>query len=232
MKADIETSAAEIFDTWTIYQKVVAHNNMFHREIYADIAAVLGHKTAGFSLLDLGCGDASNLAPVLAKLPITDYVGVDLSETALDLAQQNLARLNCTVTLQNGDLLHALQKSNETYDVIFSSFALHHLSLEQKAQWFQAAFQCLKQDGLLLLIDIMREENQTLPDYIAMYCRWVQDHWQGLEPLEKDIACQHITENDLPEMFSTLQTLAKLAGFTTCQAVSQYASHRVVYFAY
>ena len=232
MKADIETSAAEIFDTWTIYQKVVAHNNIFHREIYADIAAVLGHKTAGFSLLDLGCGDAANLAPVLAKLPITDYVGVDLSDTALALAQQNLTRLTCSITLQNGDLLHVLQNSDKNYDVIFSSFALHHLSLEQKAHWFQAAYHHLKQGGLLLLIDTMREENQTLPEYLAMYCRWVHDHWQGLNSLEKDIACQHITDNDLPEMFSTLQTLARQAGFTACQPISHYASHHVVYFTY
>jgi hypothetical protein len=71
-----------------------------------------------------------------------------------------------------------------------------------------------------------------LPEYLAMYCRWVHDHWQGLGPLEKDIACQHITDNDLPEMFSILQTLARQAGFIAFQPISKYASHRVVYFTY
>jgi cyclopropane fatty-acyl-phospholipid synthase-like methyltransferase len=232
MKADIKISAAEIFDTWMIYQKVVAHNNMFHREIYTDIAAVLGCKTGGFSLLDLGCGDAANLAPVLAKLPITDYAGVDLSDTALALARQNLANLTCTVALQNDDFLHALQYSDKNYDVIFSSFALHHLSLEQKERWFQAAYNHLKQGGLLLLIDIMRKENQTLSEYLAMYCQGVHDHWQGLEAVEKDIACQHITDNDLPETVDTLKTLARQAGFSACQSVSNYASHHILYFTY
>lgn len=50
-------TAANFFQTWQTYQKVVAANYMYHTEIMADIARVLnaGVGGRGFSLLDLGC---------------------------------------------------------------------------------------------------------------------------------------------------------------------------------
>ncbi|MDD2723357.1 MAG: hypothetical protein PHH59_04935 [Methylovulum sp.] len=65
MKENLDKEAENIFDTWELYRKIVSFNNMFHREIYADVANVLQTARQDFTLLDLGCGDAANLAPVL-----------------------------------------------------------------------------------------------------------------------------------------------------------------------
>ena len=40
------------------------------------------------SVLDVGCGDGTSIAPVLRKHPI-DYVGVDVSATAVAFARRN-----------------------------------------------------------------------------------------------------------------------------------------------
>jgi methylase of polypeptide subunit release factors len=47
-----------------------------------------------FSFLDLGCGDAATLAPVLKGCQVKSYNGVDLSEPALALAVKNLGVLS------------------------------------------------------------------------------------------------------------------------------------------
>ena len=52
-----------------------------------------------FSFLDLGCGDAATLAPLLASMAVQRYKGVDLSESALALAAENLTGLSCPVKL-------------------------------------------------------------------------------------------------------------------------------------
>jgi hypothetical protein len=69
----------ECFDLWDTYQKVVAADYMFHREIGADVRRVLRARTAGqpFSFLDLGCGDAATLVPLLEGLALKRYKGVD-----------------------------------------------------------------------------------------------------------------------------------------------------------
>jgi SAM-dependent methyltransferase len=83
-----EHSAAAFFDVWHTYRKVVAANYMHHMEIRAQLERVLLAQFVGrpFSFLDLGCGDAATLAPLLASMAVQRYKGVDLSESALALA--------------------------------------------------------------------------------------------------------------------------------------------------
>ena len=92
-----EPLSGSFFDAWDTYQKVVAGDYMFHREIGVEMNRVLRARfdARSFSFLDLGCGDAAALAPLLEGLPIQRYKGVDLSETALALAAENLKALPC-----------------------------------------------------------------------------------------------------------------------------------------
>jgi SAM-dependent methyltransferase len=117
------------FDTWDTYQKVVAGDYMFHREIGVALDQALRAHFGGrpFSILDLGCGDAATLTPLLEGLALQRYKGVDLSETALALAAENLKALACPVELAHRDILAALAAENVAYDMIYISLALHHL---------------------------------------------------------------------------------------------------------
>jgi methylase of polypeptide subunit release factors len=128
-----DSTPASFFDTWDIYQKVVAGNYMFHREIGAELKRVLRAHFDGrpISILDLGCGDAAALAPLLKGLALQRYRGVDLSETALALAAENLKALPCPVELTHGHILAALAEDS-SYDVIYSSFALPICRLHKK----------------------------------------------------------------------------------------------------
>jgi hypothetical protein len=70
-----ENSATAFFDTWQTYRKVVAANYMYHVEIKADIERLLRARYAGrrVSFLDLGCGDAATIAPVLEHMAPERY---------------------------------------------------------------------------------------------------------------------------------------------------------------
>ena len=73
-----ERSTAAFFDVWHTYRKVVAANYMHHLEIKVHIERVLRAQFANrpFSFLDLGCGDAATLAPLLASMAVQRYKGV------------------------------------------------------------------------------------------------------------------------------------------------------------
>lgn len=227
-----EESATAFFDTWQTYRKVVAANYMYHTEIKAHIDRLLRAQFASrrFSFLDLGCGDAATLAPLLTSMTVEHYKGVDLSETALALAAENLKSLSCPVELARRDILAALEADTGLYDVVYTSFALHHLSTEQKAEFFRLVAQRLEKDGLLLLTDVVREDDESLPVYLGRYCDQIHRDWSVLDAEEKASICDHIQNNDRPETFAELQALAQAAGLADAAAVARYGWHRVLWF--
>ena len=225
-------SSPNIFDQWDTYHKVVAANFMFHREIAEALRRALEARFSGRrpAFLDLGCGDATALAPVLRDQAPRRYKGVDLSETALALAARELTDLPCPVTLTHGDILEALDE-DESYDVIHSSFVLHHLPTERKAEFFRRAARRLAPEGLLLLVDVVREEDESLDDYFRRYCGWLRREWRGLSAEELDAICDHLVNNDLPEPYSTLVALARAAGLKEAPGGVHYGAHRLLCFA-
>src|SRR2546423_607992 len=112
---------------------------MQHDEIDGDVRRILAdrYETRPFVLLDLGCGSARHLARALQGRSVSRYVGYDLSDVALAHARRNLTGLGCPVELHRGDLLESLRVGGEKFDVVLTSFALHHLAAAQKSTFFQ-----------------------------------------------------------------------------------------------
>ena len=206
---------------------------MYHREIYAHVSDLIRLRRAGgeYRLLDLGCGNARYVAPVLKQFPPARYRGVDLSEAALAEARSLLAQLPCEVVLSHGDLLEAAERSQDTWDVIFSGFAIHHLAREDKARLFQAAARCLSATGWLLIVDVVRENRQSREDYLAAYLRFMREQWTQIPGDELAGACEHVATYDYPESIETLQKMAQAAGLEFCRVVSQFGPHCTMLFS-
>mgnify|MGYP001611073939 FL=1 len=207
---------------------------MFHQEIYAGVGRLLSlREDAGrYRLLDLGCGNARYLAPCLRQSPPAVYEGVDLSEAALTEARGYLADLpGSAVTLTHGDLLEAVESTGKTWDVIFTGFAVHHLTTADKARFLQAVGRCLAEKGWLILVDVVREENQSRDDYLDGYLKCMRDTWIKVPPDQLEEACTHVHDHDYPEYFSTLQEMAAVAGLQARRIVNQYGQHQTLLFA-
>jgi cyclopropane fatty-acyl-phospholipid synthase-like methyltransferase len=219
--------------SWSVYDLIAEHNYMSHREIYATVAELLKLRKDRnqYRLLDLGCGNARFLAPVLKQFPPAHYQGVDLSDTALEEARTFLAGLSCTILLTHGDMLEAVETTDKKWDVIFTGFALHHLSSEQKARFFQAAGKCLSTDGWLLLVDVVRDESQSREDYLDGYLSDMRERWKQIPADQLETACAHVAAYDHPEHFSTLQDMAKASGLINSRLICRYGQHHAVLFS-
>lgn len=229
----IALSAPQKFfvDSWNVYRKIVEHDYMFHREIYSDVYGVLREGfDQPFSMLDLGCGDASSITQVMKRLAIESYRGVDLSGPALELASRNLGELSCPTDLINADLLEYLEASPGEYDVIFSGFALHHLPSDRKQDFFRHCADRLSANGILLLIDVVRGEDQDLPAYLETYCDMMAKEWTELDAGELEFVISHVEGNDRPERLSDLQVMGEQAGLAAFRHVSRYTWHQVCLF--
>ncbi len=150
---------------------------------------------------------------------------------ALSETQEYLAELPCQVVLRHGDLLQAIESTDKIWDVLFTGFALHHLMPQEKRRFFYAVGRCLSQDGWLILVDVVREENQGREDYLDCYLRLMREKWTKVPQEQLEEACMHVRDHDYPESLSTLKEMAKAVGLSSSCVVSRYAQHYTLLFS-
>jgi tRNA (cmo5U34)-methyltransferase len=97
-------------------------------------------------ILDLGTGDGSTLAIVLGARPGAAGVGVDFSAEMLGRARERFAR-ETAVDIVEHDLDEPLPALG-TFDVVVSSFAIHHLVDERKRALYGEVFRLLEPRGV------------------------------------------------------------------------------------
>ena len=220
-------------DSWWIYQQVLDADYMHHRSLHDRLAMFLRERFSarGISILDLGCGDARHLAGALGGQRVTHYRGVDLSAAALTAARANIAGLSPQETeLVQSDLLEAISREDFGFDLVFSGFALHHLTFEQKQRFFLMAAQRLNDTGVLAIMDVARESSEDLPTYLDRYCAWIMSSWIALPPPSREAVCAHVRDNDFPERPEDLSEMALKAGLTRGRELGGKPWHRCWWF--
>jgi len=110
------------------------------------------------SVLDLGCGPATQLAQIAEFNPGTRFTGVDLSPTMLADAEKHVQTLGLrNVAFHQGDITTLEGISEHSQDGVISTMALHHLpTLQHLEQCFQTIRRVLKPGGALYLTDFSR----------------------------------------------------------------------------
>jgi methylase of polypeptide subunit release factors len=128
------SSAAALFQRqWRIYRKVVDNNYLFHREAYERLHNLLiAEVAAPFYFLDVACGDASATVDALKGTQVAHYHGIDVSRSALDIAEQALRVLSCPVNLYESDFVQALKDWRDPVGVVWIGLSLHRLDTPEK----------------------------------------------------------------------------------------------------
>jgi SAM-dependent methyltransferase len=219
----------QFFDAWSIYDEVLERNYMFHAEMFAEVRRIIAQRFGQrpFSALDLGCGSARHIARALHGTAIQRYVGLDLSSAALAHAAANLASLNCQTQLRQADLLRGVEDETGDFDLVFSSYAAHHLASADKQLLFRNVHRRLTGNGVFLLIDVARDETEETPVYLDRYCDWIEAQWKVFPPEAKELIFDHIRKNDFPETSAIHHSIAASAGFAESRDVCRFLWHRL-----
>jgi len=97
-------------------------------------------------ILDLGAGDGRLLALLLIERPQALGVALDFSPTMLQRARERFAG-NPQIAVVEHNLYDPLPQLG-SFDVIVSSFAIHHCSHERKRSLYAEIFACLEPGGI------------------------------------------------------------------------------------
>jgi ubiquinone/menaquinone biosynthesis C-methylase UbiE len=209
---------------WSTYQTIVQHDFMHHRALVAAVEQALQHYVeaapAGHRphFVDLGCGDADPLAAVLAGLPLGSLLGLDQAATVLPLAAAALGDVPYPCRWVQGDLLAwatTAKPDRETVDILYSSFAIHHLDGESQQAFLSGARRKISPDGIFLWADIFREPGESIPNFRRRYTQRMASQWAiGLQPQQLADACAHVNSSDLPAARDAITATASDQGWS------------------
>jgi tRNA (cmo5U34)-methyltransferase len=103
-------------------------------------------------VLDLGTGDGNVLQMVLDARPGATGVGVDFQEEMLDRARERFGDRR-DVEIRRHDLDEPLPADLGRFDVVVSSFAIHHLEPERQMALYREVFEHLVPGGLFVNVE-------------------------------------------------------------------------------
>lgn len=203
-------TVSQYFNTkWTQYQQALKNNTLWHREMMENSSSFIDKNMGSrpFSFVDVGCGDGSMIIAVLAGKAIKKYIGIDAASEVLKLAEKNLEVLQGDKEFICGNMVDAIDQLNTPVDIIYSSYAVHHLSLQEKVEFINKCQKHLNDGGYLIMIDSVLKENQTREQWLdVLEDRIKSTQKPSLEELKSRM--EHPRADDFPEAISTFMKIA------------------------
>ena len=202
---------AAFFQGWQLYQSVVQNNLMEHRQIGTALRSVFESIDGEFSVLDLGCGDSSMAIKALEGLRVTSYTGVDLTAPALDVARANFHG-TYSATWVHANMVDFTATIDKQFDVIMTSFAMHHLPADIKQAWLVDIAKHLTPRGCLVLIDTCCPAGMSRDETVQTYLDIIAD-WP-VSTVDKATIAKHMWSSDFPESEAFINDALTAAGLS------------------
>lgn len=142
-------------------------------------ATIHGCKT----VVDLGCGPATQLAQIAQFNPDVSFIGVDLSPGMLDSARAYVQQSGVSnIRFVQDDFSRLSQIADQSADGVISTLALHHLPTDQHLrQCFQQMARILRPGGAVYLVDLGRLKSLKSIIYFAYMNAAHQPHVFSLD---------------------------------------------------
>lgn len=138
----------------------------------------------GQNVLDVGCGTGTLTLLIKQIQPDASVYGLDMDSQVLDIARRKIKQAGKTIALQQGTATH-LPYPDGSFDRVFASLMLHHLTREDKLRALGEAFRVLKPGGELHVADFGKPHDSVMW-LISLAIRWteeVRDNVLGLLPV-------------------------------------------------
>lgn len=106
-------------------------------------------------VIDLGCGDGFLARAVLSAFPTAYAVMIDHSPPMLDRARKSMHPFSGRYDIRHGDLTESLAGlvCDGPFDLIVSSYAIHHLPTPRKRALYEEVFGLLAFGGMFINVE-------------------------------------------------------------------------------
>ena len=203
----------DTFEQWAMYEMIVARNHMLHAELADALARWAVEFDRPMSVLDLGCGDAWLPVHAFQDSEVAQYVGFDLSESAVDRARKLLEVWSGRTEVMLGNLIELIAKvPDASKNLVLASYSLHHFVNPQKQEVLSHCARVLQPDGTLVWIDSVMRDGESREAYLQREGDEIMQ-WSGLSDAQRQKIVEHIWEADFPESATWMNNATAQAGF-------------------
>lgn len=202
------------FTNFNTYSKILRYNYMFHKDMSERLEHFLKNnfQNKSFDFLDIGCGDASYISKVLNHTNISSYTALEVSQEAIENAKHNLGRINCLKNLIASDASKKFPNLDKGFDIIWSSYAMHHFNFKEKESFFEQCLNYLKEKSCLIIVDLINNYQNREECIISLKKYW-EEKWVNLDQDDLNFLIEHVSTSDYPETIEKLFEIAKSIGF-------------------
>jgi len=215
---------SNMFDQWSLYSRIIANNYMRHRDLSVVVRGFLAGLDRSCRVLDLGCGDGWMARECLKNTQVRRYVGIDTSADAIARVRAcppaGSEPDNARIDLSCEDVftaLHALPAGE--FDLVLSSYCLHHFSQPQKLVVLRQIRRVLTPDGSFIWTDLARSSQQTRDTYLNSLVRDMRQNWPALRSEESEETVAHVLSSDFPEEEQWMLDTARECGFSLARTL-------------
>lgn len=157
---------------------------MFPEETLKTAITNQAHLQASQKLLDIGCGTGTLALLLKQSQPNTVVYGIDIDTRILAIAERKAGQMKTNINLQQASAT-CLPYPDESFDHVFASLLLHHLTQQDKLLALKEAYRILKPGGELHVADFCKPRNSIMW-LISLLVRWLEeihDNVLGLLPV-------------------------------------------------
>ncbi|HIK56684.1 MAG TPA: class I SAM-dependent methyltransferase [Synechococcales cyanobacterium M55_K2018_004] len=135
--------------------------------------------TATTDVLDLCCGSGQTTQFLVQKFP--HVTGLDASPLSIHRAKQNVPQAHFVE-----GWAEALPFTNDRFDIVHTSVALHEMQPDQRRQILQEVHRVLKPGGTFALIDFHRPTNPVFVPGLTLFL-WLFETETAWDLLQTDL---------------------------------------------
>lgn len=119
-----------------------------------------------FLALELGSGTGYFTQKVLEKYPNARIIAVEGAESMVELSRERLGELKKRINFRTGDFrnLNNMLADNEKGNLVFSSYALHHLDKNEKFEVIRKINDFLLPGGWFINADLIISESPEIEE--------------------------------------------------------------------
>lgn len=208
------SNVKQVFDQWSMYNAVVQADYMSHAELVTKLGAWARQQAEPLRIVDLGCGDAWVATTAFRDANVAQYRGVDVSDSAAELARQNMAIWPGRADVTQGNLAdYVNQLPAASATVVLASYSLHHYLSDAKTAIIGDCFRVLTPGGTFFWIDPVCRPGESRDGYVNRLADVMRRDWTALTLDERDTASTHVLTSDFPETADWMLSHVTAAGF-------------------
>lgn len=198
----------------------------FYSEIYNILMDSLPfYRSTPIKILDIGCGTGTFAKIIKENFPYAKITCLDFAQNMIEVAKEKLDNFQSDIDFLVGDFNDLNIKCE--YDVIVSSFALHHIQTDdKKKELYKNIYEALRNYGVFFTADLILGVNSYIKNLYEK--KWEEHVVKKLvdNGIENETLRKYQADDNPSTLYEHLKWLEE-AGFSQVETIWKYYNFAV-----